>query len=376
MTLAGTRLKHHPTRIGLTTPSKAGPVWNGNVRLNVSQLQAPIKWRRPRRIFVCAHGDLFHENVSDEWIDSVFAVMALAPRHTFLVLTKRAARMRAYMTERWQGTPAQTIAGIDIPAGGPTGRRVRVEKACQPLLDQFKMADPDKDHLWTPEGSCRAMQWDWPLPNVWMGVSVEDQRRANERIPDLLAIPAALRWLSCEPLLGRVDLTNMPNRDFSSVPGTYDALGGSWWPAVGDPDVETATAERNLPRIGWVVCGGESGPGARPMHPDWVRSLRDQCCAAGVPYFFKQWGDWTLELDRDRDDPDWYFDYGTIPGLGSGDGPKDQALRFLNLEGGQGFHGERGVVMRRVGKKIAGTKLDGHQWLEFPTDSPDAAIGQ
>ena len=102
MTLAGTRLAQHPSRKGLTVPSKAGPVWNGKVRFNRDWLHQPLHWRRPRMIFVCAHGDLFHENVPDEWIDQVFAVMAIARWHTFQVLTKRPKRMRAYFAERWQ----------------------------------------------------------------------------------------------------------------------------------------------------------------------------------------------------------------------------------------------------------------------------------
>jgi hypothetical protein len=127
------------------------------------------------------------------------------------------------------------------------------------------------------------------LPNVWLGVSVEDQTRADERIPDLLATPAAVRFLSCEPLLGLVDLRSVrANR--GDERNSWNALAGAWQVQDGDHYHCGPT-----PRIDWVIAGGESGPGARPMHPDWARSLRDQCAVAGVPFHFKQWGEW-----RDR----------------------------------------------------------------------------
>ena len=222
MRLAGTRLRHHPTRAGLTTDSKAGPVWNGKVRFNEPALLQPLQWKRPRMIFVCAHGDLFHEAVPDEWIDQVFAVMALCPQHTFQVLTKRAERMRGYM-HSLSGRSWVVIAG-------------RARWSAMPTI----------------------------LPNVWLGVSAEDQARAQERIPDLVGTPAAKRFVSCEPLLGPIDME------------TID-IGDSWGPGA---------------TLDWVIVGGESGKGARPMHSDWARSLRDQCAAAGVPFFFKQWGEW------------------------------------------------------------------------------------
>ena len=201
MRLAGTRLAQHASRAGLTQPSKAGPVWTGEVRLNEGWLEQPIKWHKPRRIFVCAHGDLFHDAVPFHWIDRVFRVMRSAPRHSFQVLTKRANRMFHYMT-------------------------------------------PGAGHL----------RWPGHLPNVWLGVSVEDQRCAQHRLRYLVECPAVVRWVSAEPLLGPLDLT-------------------PW-----------------LDRLDWVVAGGESGPGARPMRAEWVRHLRDQCRAAGVAFYFKQWG--------------------------------------------------------------------------------------
>lgn len=270
MKLAGTRMKTHPTRAGLTIESKTGPVWNGEVRLHEPALLQPLSWSKPRRIFWNAHGDTFHDAVPDEWIDRVFAVAALTPQHTHMILTKRSKRMREYFT------------------------KVRV---CDGVCDSMSIVWDVAQDLAIEHGLLDRYQ---PtvrvLPNVWLGVSVEDQTRADERIPDLLATPAAVRFLSCEPLLGPVDLTDLtirvrPGEEPSGLAG-LDALTGVHWDAedtivgiYGNPD----------PRIDWVIAGGESGPGARPMHPDWARSLRDQCAAAGVPFHFKQWGEW-----RDR----------------------------------------------------------------------------
>ena len=174
MRLAGSRLKNHWSRKGLTKPTEAGPVWNGQVRFNEKWLDQPLRWSKPRRVFVCAHGDLFHEDIPDTWIDRVFAVMARADKHTFQVLTKRPTRMRDYLLGDWQDR--------NLPQWGKmtwAGRRAGFEEMTRRLSG--------------------------PLPNVWLGVSVEDQKRADERIPVLLDTPAAVRFISAEPLLGPVD---------------------------------------------------------------------------------------------------------------------------------------------------------------------------
>lgn len=159
-------------------------------------------------------------------------------------------------------------------------------------------------------------------PQIWLGVSVEDQQRADERIPLLLKMPATIRFLSCEPLLGPIDLRRyLPRRmALSELPGS----------ALNDGATEGRT-----PGIDWVIAGGESGAGARPMHPDWARSLRDQCQAAGVPYFFKQWGEW---------EP-----------IGA-----DKAATHIRIWPG------RDEVSLQIGKKAAGRLLDGREWSEFP----------
>ena len=206
---------------GLTKLSKGGPVWTGEMRTVPELLDWPLRKRKPLYIFVNSMSDLFHEDVPDEFIRAVFSVMAQAKQHTFQVLTKRAARMRDLL-EGWRK------AGLTLREGcGVT------------------------------------------LPNVWLGVSVEDQRRADERIPLLLETPAAVRWISAEPLLEAINVERY------------------FWHGVHVGEARHRTTPSPLH---WVVCGGESGPGARTFDIAWARLLRDQCRAAGVPYFLKQLG--------------------------------------------------------------------------------------
>lgn len=328
---------------GTTQESKAGPVWTGKVALAPEKiLRQPLSWKRPRRIFVNSMGDLFHEDMPDEFIDRIFAVMALAPQHTFQILTKRADRMRAYMRgERqwWTRRPLNDALGTEVLALGYQGP-----------LELLR----------------------WPLPNVWLGVSVEDQARADERIPLLLKTPAAVRFISAEPLLGPVNLVS--------------DLGGTLWIGGqrgcgglhqhGGRAGETIHGEyhasdprllhhhhdnRCLPGLDWVISGGENGP--RPSHPDWHRGLRDQCASAAVPYHFKGWGTWKTVYDRDHDDPDWR----NCPHE-----ENDRQARYLNLAGGTGFHGERVVFVRRTSKKAAGRLLDGIEHNGFPEVSAHA----
>lgn len=302
MRLASTRLRDHQSRAGLTHETSAGPVWTGEVRLNEAWLDQPLRWKKPRRIFVCAHGDLFHESVPDEWIDRVFAVMALAPQHTFQVLTKRPARMLSYVTGHWHSRLFSHIRSLGQP---PPGHGV--------LLS-------------TVNGS---------LTNVWLGVSVENQGTADERIPLLLDTPAAVRWISAEPLLAPVDLLNCdPDPRLAGHTATATYL-GDWW----EPGDGLSSAPRH--GLDWVIAGGESGPGARPSHPDWFRSLRDQCQVANVPFLFKQWGSWT---------------------------PEDcicQIQRRPHFMVSSPTPGKRGVMFR-CGKRAAGRLLDGREWNQYP----------
>lgn len=343
MRLAGTRLKHVASREGLTAMSKAGPVWTGETRFNEPVLLDPIRWKRPRRIFVCAHGDLFHESVPDAWIDRVFAVMALAPQHQFQVLTKRAERMRQYASDpKTPGRIARAILDIVID-------RVVSFREPWPVETIGDIDDPDDVTI------------AWPLPNVWLGTSVEDQKRADERIPHLLATPAAVRWLSCEPLLGPVDLEQAWHGE--------NALDSECWGECNwcrnGPDFpplhncqsncqSDADAEKGRSGLDWIIVGGESGSGARPMHPDWARSLRDQCQAAGVPFLFKQWGNYRpydpIIDDYTKNDP-------------TGEYGENGACHVLN----DGEESGPENIMIPVGKKAAGRLLDGVQHDGFPS---------
>lgn len=226
------------TLVNRFAPSKGFPERFDKVVLRgPAFLGQPLRWRKPRRVFVNSLSDLFHTDVPDEFIALVFAVMAEAPHHTFQLLTKRHGRMRSLLSRPdWPLMVAD--AGCQLPDWGV------------PLI---------ADEHWSPP--------QWPLPNVWLGVSVEDQKYADLRIPALLETPAAVRWISAEPLLGPVTFR-----------------WATWAPIVNANNLD------GLRSLDWIVVGGESGPGARPMHVDWARALRDQCAVAGVPFLFKQWG--------------------------------------------------------------------------------------
>jgi len=233
---------------GLTQPSKAGPVWTGKLALAPeSTLLEPLRRRKPTMWFVNSMSDLFHEDVPDEWIDRVFAVMALTPQHTYQVLTKRSGRMREYVSGLGQSsTTPDRITQLAFSIGA----NVRGYRGSGGLCGR-------------------------PLPNVWLGVSAERQQEADERIPDLLATPAAVRFVSAEPLLGPIDFTSLPS--ISGIGRHLDALSNAGCEHADIPS-----------KLDWIIVGGESGPGARPMHSDWARSIRDQCKMAGVKFFMKQ----------------------------------------------------------------------------------------
>lgn len=231
---------------GTTEETRAGDVWTGKLAMaSEKTLSAPLRRKKPTTYFVNSMGDLFHEDVPDEWIDQVFAVMALCPQHRFQVLTKRAERMRDYLT----------------------------------APDLF-------DRIWTLE--CEHHEAEMipsalPLANVWMGISAEDQRRANDRIPILLETPAAIRFVSLEPLLGPINLTNI-----SYSPWARCALtGGLWNPKTSQSKPPTSVTGIKLD---WVIVGGESGPGARPFDVRWAHKIVGQCQDANVPVFVKQLG--------------------------------------------------------------------------------------
>lgn len=226
------------------------------VTLHANKLDEPLHWKRPRRVFVCSMGDLFHEDVPDSFISQVLHVIShsYCAHHIFMVLTKRPERMCKFFAEN----------------PGPT------------------------------------------IQNLWLGTSVENQEAADERIPWLLKTQAAVRFVSCEPLLGPVDL--------------FAHTG------------ETEPIDPYPQKLDWLICGGESGPGARPMHPDWARSIRDQCQDAGVPFFFKQWGEW------------W---------------PGEQG-RLYDISTNLKTSWTDGQEMYRIGKHAAGHLLGGREWRDIP----------
>lgn len=239
---------------GLTKLTKAGPQWTGVVRTVEDVLLAPLSWRKSGRVFVNSMSDLFHEDVPDDFIDRVFAVMALAYQHTFQVLTKRPERMRAY---------------VDLACGriADTIIQFRRERGDTSVVVPLPHLEP-------------GVEW-WPLPNVWLGVSAENQETADARIPLLLQTPAAVRWVSAEPLLGPVDLTDVVVRR----EGEHHINALSM-----DDDNPADDAEYGGACLDWVIVGGESGPKARPCDVAWIRSIVLQCKAAEVPVFVKQLG--------------------------------------------------------------------------------------
>lgn len=251
--------------------------WKGRnfweVRCHPERLGDPARWRKPRLVFVCPMGDLFHRNVPFEFIGDVFDEMICHPKHIFLVLTKR------------------------------------------------------------PEVAVRFAQWygaTMRADNIWIGVSVENQETADKRIPLLLEIPAAVRFVSAEPLLGPVDFTHVKIKEsdhpeLGKPPVTINALHG--W-------MGGARCGRTV--LDWVIAGGESGPKARPMCPNWVWSLWNQCQETGTAFFFKQWGAW---CPTQSDGGEWY-------------GYPQCQVEF--------------VWLSKVGKHKAGRLLDGQEWNEYP----------
>ena len=208
------------------------------VTLHPDRLDQPARWRSPARVFVNSMSDLFHAQVPDAFIAKVFAVMAATPQHTYQILTKRPARMHSLLS-----------------------------RDGQPLLE----ASEHEATAWA------LYEAPWPLPNVWLGVSVENQRWADIRVPVLMRTPAAVRFLSCEPLLEPIDLR-----------AAMWTLGSERGHGLSMSFAHAGGCCQRLHGLDWVIAGAESGPAARPMDHDWVRALRDQCVSAGAAFFYKQ----------------------------------------------------------------------------------------
>lgn len=354
-------------------PRTSGPGFG--VATHPDTLTEPLRWKKPRRVFVNSMSDLFHARVPREFLVRVFAVMAATPQHTYQILTKRPERAARILTDLCRcGT------------GHPPGEHFRaaMEWAATSHSPTYV---PDLEHgIYHRSG--------WPLPNVWIGTSVENQKYADLRIPALLETPAAVRFLSCEPLLGPVDLT----RWLRPVPdcGHVASEDGT----CTHPDAMTPECHRwadcpvrkrydDWHGLDWVIVGGESGHGARAMHPDWARQIRTGCEVAGVPFFFKQWGEWgPADFIVRVCDPDVGWQ-GTEEELAAAKADSE-ARGATHVHTGHSYleDGERRywlheighkpwslervglpdgtAAIRRWGKKRAGRELDGRTWDEFP----------
>lgn len=314
---------------GLTIVQNGHPNWTGKVQLIPERLDIPMRKRKPTRYFVNSLSDLFHESLPDEDIDRVTATMACAWWHTYLILTKRSERLPQYFGER------------------------NTHLAMTRCFHNFQ------DYA-TPVGP-------WPLPNVHLGVSVES-RAYLHRIEDLRKTPAAVRFLSLEPLLE--DLGDISKYLRSTDETSLECSGCDWRGDEEDakrvetedwyflcPECNEICAHTPIdelgPGIDWVIVGGESGPGARPMHPDWARSIRGQCIAAKVPFFFKQWGEWGVHQP--------------VAGGDLGGDVRRGTVRIVERDRDPDGHFRRGDVwMKRIPKKQAGRLLDGRTWDEMP----------
>ena len=280
-----------------------------------------ITYRR-RRVFVNSMSDWLDDEAPAEWLSDLLYLIGKTPQLDWLLLTKRPHLWRA----RMQAVAALPDVGAHLAQGWLEGNT---------------------------------------FPNVWLGATIEDQARADERIPALLKIPARIRFLSCEPLLGPVDLLlggecsswKCPECGSHAIRNdNHDPRNGVWWECLDCKASEYGEAAWR-PDIHWVIAGGESGPKARPTHPDWTRSLRNQCQRAGVPFLFKQWGEWAPAHDPKRDG---VFVCGTT-------GQATDDLSKWDHRHCAAAH----YCLTRVGKSQAGRTLDGRTWDEFPRSTAE-----
>lgn len=290
------------------------------IEWRVVNLDQPIQWKRARMIFVNSMTDLFHEDIPDDMVAQVFAAMELAPQHTFQVLTKRAARMRDLMTSMVFRCMVDT-------------HREKLKPGCG--------------------------DFEWPLPNVWLGVSTEHQKAADERIPELLQTPAAIRFLSCEPLLGPLDLSQYlapamrvsPPRDENGhVIGELTADGIVALNQIGRAAMRMYGGEY----VDWVIVGGESGAGARPMDERWARRIVRECQDTGVPVFVKQMGAWTAGNHADFIVTKWLMDgYVFVPpviGAGARQRPENAIAFSVGGKGGDMAFWPKDLRVRQMPK--------------------------
>lgn len=306
--------RHHKAKWGAGQP---------RVRTSPGTWAQPLRWDRAAakagvraRVFCASLADVFDHEVDPQWRSDLFALISQCPHLDWLLLTKRPENMTRM-----------------LPVGWLTGETE-------------------------------------PWPNVWLGTTVENQATANERVPHLLEVPARVRFLSCEPLLGLVNLRRVG--EYTDGRPVFDALTGS--KTIGNMARKTDQCSIGVsvtcggPKIDWIICGGESGPHARPLHPSWVRSLRDQAQAAGVGFHFKQWGEWlpinqigdsnTLYLPAPEHDPERIRTCRVETGIHHLDGMY-QPIGCADYSTGA-------MQTFRVGKRQSGRILDGRTWDEVP----------
>jgi protein gp37 len=274
--------------------------WTGRINYWPNDLKKPFQWEKPRRIFVNSMGDLFHGSLFNgdypggEWLRDIFNVMDIARHHQYLILTKRPDNMKRYL-------------------------------------------------------ECSRINLKDDYPHVWVGVTAENQPRLEDRVTILLQIPAAVRFVSVEPMLGPINLRHMDVERHHPVWCMIDALTGK--------HTDMGRPCPDVPKLDWVICGGETGPGSRPMHPDWIRLLRDQCVAADVPFFFKSWGDWEPSEIRPEIDTCYHkISDGKVAGYTS--------TAKHHWWGGSWGDGKPLSVW--VGKKKSGREIDGRTWDQLP----------
>lgn len=316
-------------RLGTGLPFKPGHRMDVDIFLDEEMLYAPLRWKKPRKIFVCSMTDLFADFVLNGWIMRMFNVMWQCPRHTFQICTKRPERMRAFMTQ-WGDLKGEDFKP-KLACGPQASRKAHPSGRGQLYADMLETMGEPPDGFAFPTFDWMGGMIGWPAYplNVWLGVSAEQQREWDNRIKHLGATPAAIRFVSAEPLLGPIDCGN-----------------------AFDPSCDNSPYQP----IDWVIVGGESGPRARAMKPEWARSLRDQCAEADVPFFYKQTGEWqdadvvALEAtNMRRQIPLNYYEAAKVAGK----------RRYE--------HHSDGTTMIRVGKKAAGRLLDGRLHSGMPT---------
>jgi protein gp37 len=349
---------HHSSEkyAGTVEKSAGGQLnWTGKVNLSEKDLLKPLTWKKPAMIFVNSESDLFHDSVPFEFIDKVFAVMALCQQHTFQVLTKRPQRMVEYFKRNYA---ARIMTELDIISK----ENKQLFEACSKTAFNIAITPAPEFH------------------NIWLGVSVENQQAANERVPLLLSVRAAVRFLSCEPLLGPIDLTLI----------TQTVSPGYFGDCLQPYHLPNCDKETFYPKINWVIAGGESGNDARAMHPCWVRLLRDQCNKAGTPFFFKQWGEYyTKSILMGTGEPMFRM-FDSMQHWINKAQTWVRAGRCISIDGRECHIGKDFqecaypvVIMDKVGKKKSGRLLDGREWNEFPQkdklpvvdDDPDLYVG-